>query len=55
MDVVVPVKCVAVETHLRLRVVSSPEAALTQLLAHMGLQLPKGARQITNVVPKISH
>jgi hypothetical protein len=53
MDVLVPVKRDAEQTQLRLRVVSTPEPALAQLLAHLGLHLPKGARQIPNVVPKI--
>jgi transposase len=52
MDVLVPVKRDALQTHLRVRVVSTPEPALGQLLAHLGLQLPKGARQIANVVTK---
>ncbi len=40
MDVVLPVKRDTVETQLRLRVVSTPEPTLAQLLAHLGLQLP---------------
>ena len=36
----------------RLRVVATPEPAIAQLLAHLGLRLPKGAREISNVVPK---
>jgi transposase len=52
MDVLVPVKREAEQKQLRLRVVSTPEPALAQLLAHLGLQLPKGARQIANVVTK---
>lgn len=52
VDVVLPVKRGAVQTELRLRVISTPEPATAQLLAHLGLRLPKGSRVITNVVPK---
>jgi hypothetical protein len=54
VDVVLPVKRGAVQTELRLRVISTPEPATAQLLAHLGLRLPKGSRVITNVVPKTS-
>ena len=54
VDVVVPIKRAAVQTELRLRVVTTPEPATAQLLAHLGLHLPKGTRIITNVVPKIA-
>ena len=54
VDVVLPVKRGAVQTELRLRVISTPEPATAQLLAHLGLRLPKGSRVITNVVPKNS-
>lgn len=52
VDVLLPVKRGAVQTELRLRVISTPEPATAQLLAHLGLRLPKGSRVITNVVPK---
>lgn len=52
MDVVLPVRRTAVTTQLRLRVVATPEPATAQLLAHLGLRLPKGARPIADVVPK---
>ena len=52
MDVVLPVHRTAVTTQLRLRVVATPEPATAQLLAHLGLRLPKGARPIADVVPK---
>jgi hypothetical protein len=32
----------------------APERATAQLLAHLGLRLPKGPRLIANVVPKIT-
>ena len=54
VDVVVPVRCVETTTELRLRVVTTPAPAIAQLLAHLGLRLPKGTREISNVVPKIS-
>ena len=52
VDVVLPVKRGAVQTELRLRVISTPEPATAQLLAHLGLRLPKGSRVIPDVVPK---
>jgi transposase len=54
VDVLVPVKRGSVRTELRLRVVATPEPATAQLLAHLGLRLPKGTRIITDVVPKTS-
>ena len=54
VDVVVPVQRPGVTTELRLRVVTTPEPATAQLLAHLGLHLPKGTREISNVVPKIT-
>ena len=51
-DVVVPIKRAGVLTELRLRVVTTPEPATAQLLAHLGLGLRKGTRLISNVVPK---
>ena len=53
MDVLLPVKRGESSHELRLRVVATPEPATAQLLAHLGLHLPKGSREITNVVPKI--
>jgi hypothetical protein len=52
MDVIIPVRRGGEEMQLRLRVVSTPEAPLAQLLGHLGLRLPKGARSMPNVVPK---
>jgi len=52
VDVLLPVKRGTVRTELRLRVVATPEPATAQLLAHLGLRLPKGPREIANVVPK---
>jgi transposase len=52
MDVLLPVKRGETTAELRLRVVATPEPATAQLLAHLGLRLPKGAREISNVVPK---
>lgn len=52
VDVVVPVRRAELRTELRLRVVTTPEPAAAQLLAHLGLRLPKGTRQIADVVPK---
>jgi transposase len=52
VDVLVPVRRAGVATELRLRVVTTPEPATAQLLAHLGLRLPKGTREISNVVPK---
>jgi len=54
VDVIVPVRRAAVTTELQLRVVTTPEPATAQLLAHLGLRLPKGTREIENVVPKIT-
>ena len=54
VDVVVPVRRAGLETELRLRVVTTPDPATAQLLAHLDLRLPKGTREINNVVPKIS-
>lgn len=52
VDVLVPIKRGSVATQLRLRVVATPEPATAQLLAHLGLRLPRGTREIANVVPK---
>ena len=52
VDVILPVLRRTVRTELRLRVVATPEPATAQLLAHLGLRLPKGPRIVANVVPK---
>ena len=52
VDVLLPVKRGPVRTELRLRVVTTPDPAVAQLLAHLGLRLPTGPREIANVVPK---
>ncbi len=54
VDVVVPVRRAEITTELRLRVVTTPDPATAQSLAHLGLRLPKGTRKISNVVTKIS-
>jgi transposase len=54
VDVVVPVRRAGVSTEVRLRVVTTPEPATAQLLAHLGLRLPRGSREISHVVPKIA-
>lgn len=54
VDVIVRVLRGGVRTELRLRVVATPEPATAQLLAHLGLRLPKGPRVIADVVPKIA-
>lgn len=50
MDVVLPTKEAG---ELRLRVVARPERPLAELLAHLGLELPRLPKKIENVVPKI--
>jgi transposase len=52
VDVLLPVLRGTVRTELRLRVVATPEPPTAQLLAHLGLRLPKGPRIIAHVVPK---
>ena len=54
VDVIVPVRRAEFATELRLRVVTTPEPDTAQLLAHLGLRLPKGTREISNVVPKMT-
>ncbi|MBI2783467.1 MAG: hypothetical protein HYX64_05220, partial [Gammaproteobacteria bacterium] len=54
VDVILPVRRGEVRTELRLRVVATPEPATAQLLAHLGLRLPKGPRIVADVVPKIA-
>ena len=49
MDVVLPTDT---GVELRLRVVAQPEKELAQLLAHLGLDLPKRPKILPNVVPK---
>jgi hypothetical protein len=51
LDVVLPTRAGG---QLRLRVVARPEKALAQLLAHLGLELPRIPKTLPNVVPKIS-
>ena len=53
MDVVLPVERAGQRTDLRLRVVAKPEAAAAQLLAHLGLRIPRQSKIIENVVPKV--
>lgn len=53
MDVILPVERDAQRLDLRLRVVAKPEKDTALLLAHLGLQLPRQAKIIENVVPKI--
>lgn len=48
VDVLLPIKRDAVQTELRLRVISTPEPATAQLPAHLGLRLPKGFRVVTD-------
>ncbi len=52
VDVLLPIRRGDVRTELRLRVVATPDPATAQLLAHLGLRLPKGTRRMANVVPK---
>lgn len=54
VDVIVPVRRADAAIELRLRVVTTPERATAELLAHLGLRLPKGSRVISDVVPKIA-
>jgi|HubBroStandDraft_1064217.scaffolds.fasta_scaffold47890_1 transposase len=49
MDVVLPTRPAG---EIRLRVVARPEKALAQLLAHLGLDLPRTPKILENVVPK---
>jgi transposase len=49
MDVVLPTREAG---ELRLRVVARPEKPLAELLAHLGLELPRLPKKIENVVPK---
>ena len=50
MDVVLPTNQAG---PLRLRVVAQPDKPLAELLAHLGLELPRLPKMIENVVPKI--
>ena len=52
MDVTVPVKRDERTIELRLRTVAKPDKDVALLLAHLGLQLPKGSKIIQNVVEK---
>jgi hypothetical protein len=49
MDVILPTRPAG---EIRLRVVARPEKALAQLLAHLGLDLPRTPKILENVVPK---
>jgi len=53
MDVILPVQRASQRIDLRLRVVAKPEKETAQLLAHLGLQIPRQSKIIENVVPKI--
>ena len=50
MDVILPTE----ESEICLRVVGKPEKLLAQLLAHLGLDLPRRPRILENVVQKIA-
>lgn len=50
LDIVLPTRAAG---ELRLRVVARPEKSLAELLAHLGLELPRLPKRIENVVPKI--
>jgi hypothetical protein len=52
MDVIMPIRHDGERLSLRLRLVAKPENEVTQLLAHLGLQLPLRPKLIENVVPK---
>jgi transposase len=54
MDVILPVERNSQRIDLHLRVVAKPEKDTALLLAHLGLQLPRRAKIIENVVPKIA-
>lgn len=51
MDVILPT---AEAGAVRLRVVAKPEKPLAQLLAHLGLELPRAPKIVENVVQKIT-
>jgi hypothetical protein len=50
LDVVLPTRELG---EVRLRVVAKPEKELAQLLAHLGLELPRAPRIVEKVVQKI--
>jgi len=54
MDVILPVERAGIRAEMRLRVVAKPESDVAQLLARLGLQLPRQSKIIVNVVPKIA-
>jgi transposase len=54
MDVILPVERAGQRVDLRLRVVAKPDSQTAQLLAHLGLQIPRQSKIIENVVPKIT-
>lgn len=53
MDVILPVERGDIQTNLRLRLVAKPEGDVAQLLARLGLPIPRQSKIIENVVPKI--
>lgn len=54
MDVILPVERGGIRTDLRLRVVAKPESDAAQLLARLGVQIPRQPKIIENVVPKMT-
>jgi transposase len=54
MDVILPVERAGQRADLRLRVVAKPDKETAQLLAHLGLQIPRQSKIIENVVLKIA-
>ena len=52
MDVILPVERAGTRTNLRLRVVAKPESDVAQLLARLGIQIPRQSKLVENVVPK---
>jgi hypothetical protein len=54
MDVILPVERAGTRTKLRLRVVVKPESDVAQLLARLGLQIPRQSKAVENVAPKIA-
>ena len=52
LDIVLPVRTSDGVTQLRLRTVARPERRVAELLHHLGVELPAGARGIENVVAK---
>jgi len=54
LDVIVPVKRDAQILEVRLRTVAKPDPDVANLLAHLGLRLPKRSKIVENVVEKIT-